>query len=187
MFNKIFGFAGLLLILISILNINSLIKGDKAALTLDRENRAYGSIGDGPIPCEWEVKTPERIISENKSQAILINISNQFDEKCETVLSLRAPVFDISPIKEEQTIALDASKSGSLSWILTPRKSGTYEFAVSDLINTKVFGITVTNTFGLNVVQAKILSILGTLFGPMFTIPWWWDRLRQRKKDNTVK
>lgn len=161
---------------------NNFRKGERNALSLDKKETKYGSIGEGPLPCAWEVKPPERIISEDKSQAVVLSIMNQSDTECESIVSLRAPGFDYSPVKEEQRIMLKEKAKGSLSWILTPRKTGTYEIAVSDILNTRIFGITVTNTLGLSTVQAKVASVLGTLFGPMLTVPWWWEKLRKNKE-----
>ena len=153
------------------------------AISKDNEEQVFGMI-EGIPPCSWDASPPERVVAENKSQAIVIEVASPTDSECESTISLRAPGFDISPYNAEQKIALEAGKEGSLSWILNPRKTGTYEIAVSDILNTKIFGITVTNVFGLNAMQAKIASFGGTLFGPMLTVPWWWDRLR-KKKENT--
>lgn len=174
--------AGIFLLSASILFFNSIKQGEELATEVDTSETIYGSISEGPLPCIWEVKEPEKVVSEDRSQAILVTTTNELDVPCETVLSLRAPGFDMSPQKEEQKILLAASSSGSLSWILTPRKTGTFEIALSDVLNTKIFGITVKNMFGLNVFQAKIASIFGGLFGPMLTVPWWFEKFWQRKK-----
>ena len=88
-------------------------------------------------------------MSENKTEGLTINLKSPKETECESTISLQAPGFDISPSKEEQTVNLPPAKSGSISWILSPRKTGTYEISVSDQINTKIFGITVNNIFGL--------------------------------------
>lgn len=182
MVKTLIGLIGILLFITSLLIGNNLKKNEKLASTLDDEKHAYGMIGDGPLPCTWDVKSPERVMSENKSQAIVVDVSNTTDEKCESTLTLRAPGFDMSPAEDNQTISLEKTGKGSLSWILIPRKTGSFELAVSDILNTKIFGITVTNIFGLSAPQAKIFSIAGGLFGPMFTIPWWMEKLWNRRK-----
>lgn len=175
---------GLALFLSGIFLGNKLKTGEKKASALDDKRTSFAIIGEGgPPPCSWEVSQPDRVISENKSQAILIKAKNSAEKNCETIVSLHAPGFDLSPYKDEQKINLATSGKGSLSWILTPRKSGTFEIAVSDLIDTKIFGITVTDMFGLTANQAKVFSIIGSLFGPMFTIPWWLDKWRRRKNN----
>ncbi|MBI4080923.1 MAG: hypothetical protein HY430_04095 [Candidatus Levybacteria bacterium] len=175
------GAIGIVVFLASVFLLTNLQKGESLAVALDDTGEAYGAISDDYTPCVWNATPPERVMSENKSQAILIQVKNTAKKECVSYLSLRAPSFDFSPAKEEQKIALAPKGSGSISWILTPRKTGSYEISVSDMLNTQIFGITVTNVFGLSAVQAKLFSIAGTLFGPMLTVPWWMDRWRQRK------
>lgn len=158
------------------------IKNSKDAATkLDKSETGYGIVM-GPPPCVWEVAPPEKVISENKTFSINIHTKNESGEVCESLVSLRSPGFDVSPNKESQKVTLESGKTGSISWILTPRKVGTYEIAITDDINTKVFGISVKNIMGLSAWQAQFAGGLGTLFGPMLTIPWWWDRLKKKKQ-----
>ena len=142
---------------------------------------------DAPPPCVWDVQQPEKIMSEDKTQSIKVAFKNPAKKTCETYMSLRAPSFDTSPSKDEQKISVPPGKTGSLAWIITPRKTGTYELSVSDILNTRIFGITVTNIFGLNTTQAKVFSMLGTLLGPMLTVPWWVDKWFQRKRKQEPK
>ena len=180
-------FIGIGLLVSALIFTKNLNKAKDVATSLDKEEVAYGFI-EGPPPCTWEVEPPEKVVSENKSQALVISTSNPVDVDCQTTLSLHAPGFDAAPPKVEQIINLKPNGQGSLSWILTPRRAGIYDIAVSDGLNTKVFGISVTNMLGLSAVQAKLASGLGTLFGPMLTVPWWWDRFRRKKeKQNEQK
>lgn len=179
MIKQVLAVCGLIILLTAVMFNNGIAKGERIAASLNNETKSHGII-DGPPPCNWEIKDPEPVMSENKTQAILINTSNLLDENCETLLYLRAPNFDISPNKEEQKIVLESTSSGSISWIITPKKTGSYELSITDNLNTKIYGINVKNMFGLTAVQAKIASTLGTVFGPMLTIPWWWDRLRKK-------
>lgn len=185
MMKTILGIVGVSLFAASIMLARNVVSGEKLAFQLNDEKKSYGMI-EGPLPCTWTVEPPPRILSENKSQAVVISFKNPLDSACESTISLRAPNFNLSPAKKEQKISLPAGADGSLSWILSPQKTGTFEIAVSDVLNTKVFGITVTNTFGLTAGQAKLFSLLGTLFGPMFTVPWWWEKLRQRKQNQLI-
>lgn len=180
-----FGFIGILLFVGSLLFGIKLLNSEKKALSLDKEETIYGSIGEGPLRCSWEVKSPERVMGEDKSQAMLVELTNPMDTECESTVTLRSPGFDMSPNKEEQTIKLAVQGSGSFSWILTPRKAGVFELSVSDAFNTRIFGITVTNTFGLTAGQAKIFSFIGGLLGPMLTVPWWIEKWYFRKKKIT--
>lgn len=177
------GILGIALFLVAILLHFSDKNGEALAIKLDDEKKSYGMIGDDVAPpCSWEATPPERVVSENKSTSVTVAVSNTMDVGCESSISLRAPNFDLSPSKEEQKISLTSGSKGSLSWIITPRKTGTFEIAVSDILNSKIFGISVTNVFGLSSMQAKLFSGLGSIFGPMLTVPWWWDRLRGKKQ-----
>jgi hypothetical protein len=187
MIKKILGIAGILIFLFALLIVFKLQQTKNQAVARDDKQTAYGIIEGDALPCSWDVNEPERVISENKSQAILIQLVSPADASCSSVITLRAPGFDISPAKEEQGIKLAEKGMGSVSWILTPRKSGVFEIAVTDMLQTKILGISVTNVFGLNTFQARIASIIGSVFGPMMTVPWWWDRLRGRKKDKPAE
>lgn len=184
----VIGLVGILLFFTSFSLWNNLLTGEKSALKLDDEETVFAVTGEDVVPpCSWSVSLPERVMAENKSQALLIEVVNSIDVACESIVSLRAPGFDISPAKDEQKITLDSGGKGSLSWILTPRKTGTFEIAVSDIVNTRIYGITVKNVFGLTTTQAKSFSIVGSLFGPMFTVPWWvekWWHRRKRKQEH---
>ncbi len=188
MFKTIIGLIGIVLFLTGLALGNNLHKSELRAAKLDDKKTAFAEIGsDSPPFCSWDGKLTDRVMAENKSQAIVIEVSNSAEKECESTLTLRAPGFDTSPSKEEQKISLPAKGKGSLSWILTPRRSGTFEIALSDVINTKIYGISVTNVFGLSALQAKLFSGVGTLFGPMFTIPWWWDKWSQRKQKQDIQ
>jgi hypothetical protein len=183
----IIGFIGVLVFVSSVYLYTNVQNGEKLASTLDNEETSYGVIDGELLPCAWDVHEPSRVMSENTSQTIIVNINDQTTEGCQAVLSLRAPSFDMSPMKEEQKITLPKNGNGSMSWIISPRKVGTFEITVSDSLNTKVYGVNVTNMFGLSAVQAQVASVAGTLFGPMLTVPWWWERLRQRKQKQSTQ
>lgn len=124
----------------------------------------------------------QRVLSENNSQTIVVNATNATDTECQSQLTLLAPGFDVSPRKESQTVTAKSKGQGSVAWIVIPQKSGAFDIAVSDGLNTQTLGITVTNILGLTATQAQLCSILGTLFGPMLSIPWWVDRWQKRKR-----
>jgi hypothetical protein len=186
---KLFAILGILCLFVSINLAYNLKQGASRATALNDKKVIFAAVDENTPPsCTWDVTLDENVLSEDKSKAIVIKATNKAEKECQSIISLHAPGFDISPSKEEQNVKLPTQAKGSLSWIITPRRTGTYELAISDIINTKVFGITVTNTFGLSTFQAKTFSIIGSLFGPMLTIPWWYERIRQRKpKPETPK
>ncbi len=180
--NFIGGF-GLVLFLASLLLGIGVLAGEQRASSLDDEQTIHAAISeDLPPLCSWDVNLPERIMAENRSQAVVVRAANSADRECQSALAFRAPGFDVSPAKEEQKIAIPAGGNGSLSWILTPRRTGTFQITVSDLLNTRVMGIDVTDVYGLTAVQAKLVSLVGGLFGPMLTMPWWVEKWRRRKE-----
>ena len=177
----LFALIGVLLLIICLSLYTHVTNAEKIAAAKDTTKTSHGDVM-GPPMCSWKVETPERVISENKTLAILIKVSNPEKQACETQLSLRAPGFDYSPVRDEQQIKLAPNKHGAISWILTPRKPGTFDLAVSDIINTQIFGVNVTNIFGLSSGQAKLFSVVGSIFGPMLTVPWWFEIWRQKRK-----
>jgi hypothetical protein len=162
---------------------NTLKKAEQLAAAKDGKKHMYAMVSDEVPPCAWEVKSPERVMTQSKSQAVVIKTKNTGNKKCATYLSLRAPGFDLRPPREEQAISLPPKTDGAISWIISPRQTGTYDMTVSDVINTKIFGVTVTNVYGLTAPQAKALSSAASLFGPMLTVPWWLDWWRRRKQN----
>lgn len=185
MLKKFSPLIGLLIFIIAILLIFKIKAEEKKAAQRDDKKKVFAIVGeDTPPSCNWEVAMPDRVMTENTTQAIIVETFNPNKKDCETYLSLRSPGFNIQPAREEQKINLEPNKKGSISWIITPQKSGNFEITLSDIINTKILGINVTNMFGLSAFQAKILSVIGSLFGPMFTIPWWWDRFKKRRPEN---
>lgn len=178
----VLAFSGLILLVVGISLGNTLRQGTSEALAKDGTKKKFGMIASDIPQCVWDVAEPDRVMAENKSQAVVINTKNPESKPCESFISLRAPDFDMRPPKEEIKVSLPAKRNGSISWIIKPRRTGTYEMAVSDVLNTKILGITVTNVYGLTAGQAKALSTVGSLFGPMLTVPWWWDWYRRRKQ-----
>jgi hypothetical protein len=131
------------------------------------------------------------VMSDNESQAIEIKFINETGKKCSKNIEIYAPNFDISPSEQKQTLSLQADQtSASISWILTPRKTGDFEivFYVSDG-SILVLGVNVTNFLGLKASTMQFLSWIGTALGPMLSIPWWYEKFMgtKKKKRNSTK
>ena len=160
-----FGLIGVVLFVLGIWLGFNVLQGEKKAVVKDSKKTAYGEIsGDAPPFCSWKAELTDRVMSESKSQAVVVRFTNSAQKNCESSVSLRAPGFTFSPSKEEQSIQLMPKGRGSLSWIITPYKTGTFDISVSDILNTQILGITVTDIFGFSALQAKVFSILGTIF-----------------------
>ena len=152
------------------------------AQSRDRHESKHGVIVSDFAPCVWDVGMAQRVLSENNSQTVEVNTENLIDAECRSELTLLAPGFDVSPRKETLLLTAQPKSSGSIAWIVAPKSTGSYEIAVSDGIDTRTVGVTVTNALGLTATQSQILTFLGSLFGPMLTVPWWFDRWQQRKR-----
>ena len=173
---------GLAIFIVALCAASLLISTSHQAQSRDHIDTRFGVVSSDIPLCVWEVTLPQRVLVEDNSQSIVVHATDPADTACQSALTLSAPGFGITPHKEEQIVTVKPKGSSSVAWILTPQKSGSYEIAVSDGINTQVFGVTVTNLLGLTALQAQIMATLGTLFGPIITVPWWIERWQQRKR-----
>jgi hypothetical protein len=176
------GLAGLVIFLLAIGAGALLLSTHQSAQSRDHRDTSFGMVSSDTPLCIWEVDLSQRVLTEDNSQTIVIKATNPAEIDCQSVLTLLAPGFDVSPHKDEQTVTAKPKGQGSIAWIVTAQKPGTFEIAISDGIDTHVMGVTVTNLLGLTALQVQIFAILGALFGPMFSIPWWFDRWQQRKR-----
>lgn len=142
----------------------------------------------GDPPCTWVAVIAERVMSENETRALVVEARNQTPDDCKSVVRIAAPSFLISPRSEEQTLAVPAGRTGSVAWVLSPSKTGTFDIVVSDVLSTYALGLRVTDVLGMSAGQARVVSIIASVFGPMCTFPWWIDKwLQRRKRDNRAE
>src|SRR3989344_3960081 len=135
---KLTAFLGLIIFITSLFLMSKINGEEKNAQSRDVNKKVFAIVGeDTPLSCSWVVKTPDRVMNENTSQVILVTTSNSAEKQCETYLSLRAPGFEVEPNSDEQKISLKPGGSGSVSWIISPRKTGDYNIALSDIVNTQ--------------------------------------------------
>ena len=132
-------------------------------------------------------------MSEAESQVLTVVLSNDglpgsfqktFGDNsrpsaCEATMTLAAPDFNLGPPETSQTIRFPPGKdSARPTWVLSPKKAGTFRVVVSLESATSErdaaqIGITVHTVLGLTPMQAELLSRVGSVLGPMLTIPWW--------------
>ncbi|MCW5849339.1 MAG: hypothetical protein KIT87_04625 [Anaerolineae bacterium] len=178
---KVLSGFGLLLFVVGVgLGVMTL-GGALAASARDATDEKHGIV-EGPPLCNWDATLSRRVMAENETQSVLVSATNPFTETCQSTLTLRAPSFDLSPSKDQQTLSVPPGRPGSVGWIVSPRKTGVYEVAVSDDLTTRTLGLSVTNVFGLSAFQSQLLAGLGSILGPMLTAPWWFDKWQQRAK-----
>jgi hypothetical protein len=134
-----------------------------------------------------EVNIARRVISESDSESLSVVLGNDTPEESEIYVHLSAPNFDISPTDDSRTVDVPPAQSVTIVWILSPRKSGSFQVAVTAGLDSAVVGLTVTDVLGLTPQQAKILSLVATFLGPMLTAPWWYDRIKESRAKKTAK
>lgn len=109
--------------------------------------------------------------------AILRN--SEKNEDCEVAININAPNFKISPNEPDRIIDLPLREEATTSWILSPRGLGTFEVAVSAELSSQIIGIKVSNN-PMDLVPAWV-PLITYLFGPMLTVPWWYEQCQKRK------
>ena len=151
------------------------------ARDLDRFDAPEKSRGQCSSPLE-DVSISRRIMSKNDSLAVTAVLFNSDrNENCEVAINLNAPKFNISPNEPDLIINLPPRKRATPSWILTPRQLGTFEVAVSAELSTEIVGIKVSDNL-MDLFPAWV-TLIGYIFGPMLTVPWWYEQWQKRKKN----
>jgi hypothetical protein len=203
MIGKILAICGVIIFVVSIVFALILWVASRQATQLNAfQSMGWGGgPGVGPVaPCTISSVNVPTVMSDHESQPVIVNFSQSEPGApgCEDVVSINAPGFDVSPHASQQSFTMPPHReTTSVSWILSPKKQGTYTVQVSKMGSTYTYGISITDVFGLNVWQvgllAKIGSVLGSLLTLVFTAnSWWWDRLREmlnkrRKKATMVQ
>lgn len=123
-------------------------------------------------------------MSDTESQSIQIQFINTTGRECSKTIEIYAPNFDIYPHDNKQTLTLQSNQTAAgIIWVLTPRKTGDFEIILSVSDGTiLLLNISVTNFLGLNTFSVQLLSWIGTLFGPMLSVPWWYEKFKESKK-----
>lgn len=199
LFVVLFLLLGMVLLIGGIWSVFSLkSRLDQGMMDAKALDNVFGVGGGGvqPDPCRSvlsaEVIPAQRVMSESDTQVLTATLTNH-DNKltCDEDVGFYAPEFDFSPTTPlPRHLTIPPGQKRSLSWILVPRKLGTFMIGVGlDPLGIEPFiGITVTNVFGLTIWQAQLLSYVGTFggtfFGPVLSFTWWytiWKKHRRKK------
>lgn len=156
---------------------------------LARDVQQSGPSLDGPVNqtvCALplvDVELPSRVMSEKESQVLTAVVANRYNTGlCEATLRLAAPDFTVSPAESiPQVAALQPGQQAALTWILSPRATGSYALVVSDSGQSETLGVVVTTVLGFTAAQAQLFSLLATFMGPLLTFPYWFERWEQRR------
>jgi len=127
-------------------------------------------------------------MSERESQVLTVVVSSASNQACTVTLELQALNFDFSPTEPRRTLTLTpAQPTVESAWIISPKTSGRFEIGVSTGIDYRIVGIAVTSVLGLSSRQAEVLKYVAGLLGPMLTVPWWYEKWRERKSRTPSK
>jgi hypothetical protein len=185
---KVLAITGIVLFSVGIGLALVLLSSAVRAFSLDMGGSSQGvtSAASCQHPLEG-VSTARRVISESDSESLSVVLGNDTPGECEISVHLSAPNFDISPTDDDRTVNVPPAQSVTIVWILSPRKSGSFQVAVTAGLDSAVVGLTVTDVLGLTPQQAKILSMFATFLGPILTAPWWYDRLKEARTKKTAQ
>lgn len=133
----------------------------------------------------------KRTMSDQESQSLIVTIGNPGTEDCKAEVSIRAANFAVDPTDKVLIADISSKDEGGFVWILSPQKIGTFEVVIDVRVSSgnksqhqsRTIGISVTDIFGLSPLQTRLLSSFGAFLGPVFTAPWWLEKLKKKKED----
>jgi hypothetical protein len=165
--------------------------GGSAAATIDDLPTCYWQVdgahtGEIPIDREFPKDSLDHIVmSENENLALFVTARPfEDDEECDASILINAPDFTSAPT--ELYVYATAESQPQYVVILSPQKAGTLMFSLTgESGGYLIRNVTVTNWMGLSPFWAQLLVGMGTVFGPILTVPWWLDRLRERNEQRS--
>lgn len=178
---RAFAFLGLLLLLAGLGLGWYLFSQARQAQNLDASFSGESLDGACAHP-QPVIEVSNRTMSESDTQAIRVHLTNTSEADCTVTVMLNAPNFDLGLSGAAQSIVVPAAGTATLSWIIAPKKVGTFEVTVQSGADTAVAGLTVVNVLGLSASQLQLLSLLSTFLGPMLSAPWWFELFRSRSR-----
>lgn len=139
--------------------------------------------GEIPADREFNVERLDHIVmSESQNLALYVSATPfEGDEECDSFINVNAPNFTSAPTGH-YVYATGDSQASHYVFILSPQKAGSLMFLLTSDQSSYHGDVTVTNWMGLNPFWSQMLVGLGTVFGPMLTVPWWLDRRRESKE-----
>lgn len=178
---RAFALIGLLLLIAGLGLGWYLFSQNQRAQTLDSSFSGEGLDGACAHP-QPVIDVSNRTMSESDTQALRVRLTNTSVEACTVNVTLNAPNFDLGLTGATQNLVIPAEGTATVSWIIAPKKVGTFEVTVQSGLDNAVAGLTVLNVLGLSASQLQLLSLLSTFLGPMLSAPWWFELFRSRSK-----
>jgi len=151
-------------------------------------------------------KTQSRILNVNESFTLTLHVADKLEDvvhktegmgggqkarnkpvqetRCETVINVYAPAFDVKPERASFLLPDDDGRSvRDFTFALLAKQSGSQVLVINYIGGEDRLGYSV-RTYGLVPVWAS--PFIGTViafFGPILTLPWWIERRQKREEE----
>jgi hypothetical protein len=129
----------------------------------------------------------KRVMKDYESQSVKITLENRCQSDTKYEVSINAPNFGISPEDRKVVLEMRQNESKDVLWIITPTKVGNFNVVTTSLAGSVTQGIVVTNWLGMDPWLIQALSSAGVILGPAATLPWWYEKMRGQKSDQSRK
>jgi len=163
--------------------ISQIRQDELDAMLMDEKESWHAS---GPcIHALAEVIPEQRRLSIGESTILEIVMNNSADSNCIANIEVNAAAFDVRPEKEKQ---FDIPPGRTvLLWNISPKSEGSHRILVSSGLEQITSGLIVKDKNGLSSFQLMVISILTSILGPAFTVPWWIEFLSKRREKREAK
>src|SRR5215210_601285 len=143
-------------------------------------------VGDITQQSGYDMKPDNLVMTQNENMVLaLVAKPQEGDARCLSYVLVSGPDFSISPQTGWSMEATDTTPSRQ-PFILSPMRTGEYTISVfqqgSSGFSTTLYNVSVGNWMGLSPLWSQVFVGIGTIFGPMLTVPWWLDRRRESKE-----
>lgn len=98
------------------------------------------------------------------------------DTECQIILDINAPAFEVSPSKNINKTIVFTGNQEKILLILKPMSMGNKTIILDEVYTTdsesKVFSVSVVNTFGLKIKTAESMSLVVSFLAFVLMLPW---------------
>jgi len=134
----------------------------------------------------YDIKPGNLVMTQNENMVLdVVAKPSEGDARCYSWVTVSGPDFSISPQGGWPMQATNTTPNIQ-SFILSPTRTGEYTISVlqqgDSSYNTTLYDVSVGNWMGLSPFWSQMLVGIGTVFGPILTVPWWLDRRRESKE-----
>ena len=144
--------------------------------------------GDSCASALKGVRVSPNIMSKNDSRALTAFLYNSDrNQECKVVVRLDAPDFQVIGSEPDLIQILPPDQNKTISWILSPKKSGTFQVTVNTPFVSRMVGVEVTNDEIISPLAQWWVSVLVYFLGSTLQLPWWLERWEKRKQQKQNK